>query len=133
MPTLQGLTTMVITADDVESAATWYAAALAAEPYYRQPQSGTALYIEFRLGPDEDELGIMHRGFAPAGSTGAGASTTYWHVEDVAAAVTDLVSRGAIAHEPVTRRGAEFVTASVVDPFGNVIGLMRSPHWASRH
>jgi hypothetical protein len=37
---------------------------------------------------------------------------------------------GATEHEPLTARGdAGFVTASVVDPFGNVLGDMQSPHY----
>jgi hypothetical protein len=29
----------------------------------------------------------------------------------------------------ITPRGEGFVTASVVDPFGNVIGIMANPHY----
>jgi hypothetical protein len=36
---------------------------------------------------------------------------------------------GAEPHQPVTERGEGFVTASVVDPFGNVLGIMRNPHY----
>lgn len=32
-------------------------------------------------------------------------------------------------YEPITRRGEGFVTASVVDPFGNVFGIMHNPHY----
>jgi catechol 2,3-dioxygenase-like lactoylglutathione lyase family enzyme len=32
-------------------------------------------------------------------------------------------------HEPATPRGEDFVTASVLDPFGNVLGLIQSPHY----
>ncbi len=53
----------------------------------------------------------------------------YWHVDDVAAAVDRAIALGATAHDPVTGREAGFVTGSVVDPFGNVLGLMHSPHW----
>ena len=68
MSTLTGLTTMVLTADDVAAAADWYADVLGISPYFRQPPEGEPAYIEFRIGPDEDELGIMSRGFAPPGS-----------------------------------------------------------------
>jgi hypothetical protein len=30
-------------------------------------------------------------------------------------------------------REAGFVTGSIVDPFGNVVGLMHSPHWLAGH
>ncbi|QLQ14507.1 MAG: VOC family protein [Micropruina sp.] len=132
MPTLKGMSTMVLTADDVDAAARWYADATGVDPYFRRPDTGPAAYAEFRLGPDDDEFGIMDRRFAP-GAAGLGTSVTYWVVDDVDAAVADLLARGAIAHEPVTVRGEGFVTASVVDPFGNLLGLMHNAHWAARH
>ena len=37
---------------------------------------------------------------------------------------------GAKEYQPLTPRGElGFVTASVVDPFGNVLGLMHNPHY----
>jgi predicted enzyme related to lactoylglutathione lyase len=133
MSTLRGLTTMVLTADDVEEAAAWYSGVLGIAPYFRQPPDGDPAYIEFRIGPDEDELGIMSRSYAPDGTPTGSSSVTYWFVDDVAEALADLVARGATVHAPVTPRGEEFVTASVTDPFGNVLGLMHSPHWLGRH
>ena len=32
----------------------------------------------------------------------------------------------------MTARGEGFVTASVVDPFGNLLGVMTNPHWTAR-
>lgn len=133
MIVLKGLTTMVLTAEDVESAGRWYAELLGAGPYFRQPPEGPAAYLEFRIGPDADELGIMDRDYSPDGTTGGSNSVTYWHVDDVEAALAGLLAHGAQPHMPVTPRGTEFVTASVTDPFGNVLGLMHSPHWAGRH
>ena len=43
-----------------------------------------------------------------------------------------LVELGATTYQPVTVRGEGFVTAAVVDPFGNVLGVMSNPHWAAR-
>jgi hypothetical protein len=37
---------------------------------------------------------------------------------------------GAKEYEPLTSRGeAGFITASVVDPFGNILGIMYNPHY----
>jgi hypothetical protein len=37
---------------------------------------------------------------------------------------------GAKEYEPLTSRGeAGFITASVVDPFGNILGIMHNPHF----
>jgi predicted enzyme related to lactoylglutathione lyase len=54
----------------------------------------------------------------------------YWHVDDVPATFERLLAMGAQEHLPITPRGEEgFVTASVVDPFGNVLGIMYNPHY----
>ncbi|GIH26315.1 hypothetical protein Aph01nite_46250 [Acrocarpospora phusangensis] len=53
----------------------------------------------------------------------------YWHVDDLDATVDRLLALGAKEYQPVTPREAGFVTASVVDPFGNVLGVMYSPHY----
>ena len=36
---------------------------------------------------------------------------------------------GAKEYEPLVQREAGFVTASVIDPFGNILGLMYNPHY----
>lgn len=37
---------------------------------------------------------------------------------------------GTTEYEPVTARGdSGFTTASVVDPFGNILGVMHIPHY----
>jgi hypothetical protein len=44
--------------------------------------------------------------------------------------IEKLLSMGAKEYEALMRRGeAGFVTASVVDPFGNVLGVMYNPHY----
>ena len=41
-----------------------------------------------------------------------------------------LLSMGAKEYLPITNQGdSGFVTASVVDPFGNVLGIMYNPHY----
>ena len=32
-------------------------------------------------------------------------------------------------HQPVLERGPGFVTASVIDPFGNLLGVMYNQHY----
>ena len=53
-----------------------------------------------------------------------------WHVDDTRAAFARLKELGAKEYDPITKRGETgFVTASVVDPFGNVLGIMYNPHY----
>lgn len=61
---------------------------------------------------------------------GPGGAILLWHVDDVEAALEKLKEMGAVEYDPVTRRGdSGFVTASVIDPFGNVLGIMSNPHY----
>jgi predicted enzyme related to lactoylglutathione lyase len=53
----------------------------------------------------------------------------YWHVDDVKTTQERLLSLGAKEFEPIVERGQGFVTASVIDPFGNVLGFMYNPHY----
>jgi predicted enzyme related to lactoylglutathione lyase len=128
---LQGLTNVSFWADDVVAARDWYADVLGIEPYFQNPEEGPLAYVEFRLGEPEDELGIIDRRYAPPqASHEPGGAIVYWHVDDVAATFARLLERGATEYQPVIERGtAGFITAAVVDPFGNVLGLMYSPHY----
>ena len=129
---LRGFATVNIWADDVPAAVDWYARVLGVEAYFQRPgPDGTPVYAEFRVGDFEAELGIIDRRFAPAGaSSGPGGAIIYWHVDDLKATVDDLLALGAKEFEPITPRGdLGFVTASVVDPFGNLLGVMYNPHY----
>jgi predicted enzyme related to lactoylglutathione lyase len=124
---LRGFATVNYWADDLQAAKEWYAELLGFDPYFERPG-----YCEFRVGDYEHELGLIDSRYAPEGSASEpGGAILYWHVDDVAAALQRLVSMmGAKEYEPLTRRGeAGFVTASVVDPFGNVVGIMYNPHY----
>jgi predicted enzyme related to lactoylglutathione lyase len=52
-----------------------------------------------------------------------------WHVDDLEGELERLLSLGATLLEQITERGAGFRTALVVDPFGNIIGIMNNPHY----
>ena len=111
---LRGFSTISLWADDVAAAVAWYAEFLGVDAYFtRSKPDGHLAYAEFRIGDYQDELGII-----------------YWHVDDLNATVERLLSMGAKEYQPITPRGeAGFVTAAVVDPFGNVLGVMYNPHY----
>jgi predicted enzyme related to lactoylglutathione lyase len=124
--TLRGLTTISFFAADLEKAGEWYTALLGVPPYFQVPGA----YLEFRIGDDEDELGIINAAYAPHDTTSAGGAIVYWHVDDLDATLARLQELGATVHEPKRDRGGNgFVTASVLDPFGNILGVMTNPHW----
>lgn len=124
---LRGMATMNIYADDLEAAKDWYTELLGIPPYYAVAGG----YYEFRIGDYQHELGIINRAYAPAGATNApGGAILHWHVDNVQATFDRLLELGAKEYEKITPRGeGDFITASVVDPFGNVLGIMSNPHY----
>lgn len=127
---LRGLTTVSFFAEDLEAARKWYTELLGIEPYFVRPVDGPPAYIEFRIGDYQHELGVIDRRYAPdASATGPGGAVVFWHVDDLTATFEKLLSMGAQEYEPPTDREAGFVTASVVDPFGNILGIMYNPHY----
>jgi predicted enzyme related to lactoylglutathione lyase len=122
---LRGLATISFWADDLAAAKQWYTELLGCEPYFERPG-----YIEFRLGDYQHELGIIDRRYAPAGSTTVpSGAVVYWHVDDVETTFKRLLAMGAKEYETLTERGEGFITASVVDPFGNILGIMYNQHY----
>lgn len=124
---LRGLTTVNFFAADHAAAKAWYSDLLGMEPYFDRPG-----YFEFRIGDYQHELGIIDSQYMPAlepkANRPAGAMI-YWHVEDVNAALEDLLARGATLHLAPREHGPGFVTASVIDPFGNILGIMFNQHY----
>ena len=128
---LRGVATISFWAADMVAAKKWYTQLLGLDPYFeRQGPGGQLAYMEFRLGDYQHELGIIHSDYAPQGAAaGPGGAVVYWHVEDIAATLEKVMAMGATEYEPLTKRGEGFITASVVDPFGNILGLMVNPHY----
>ena len=127
---LRGLTTVTFVAHDLAAAATWYTELLGVEPYFRRDVEGTPAYLEFRIGDYQHELGFVNARFAGPRAQEAGAgAVVYWHVDDVHGAFERLVALGASVHQEPIERGPGFVTASVVDPFGNLLGVMYNEHY----
>ena len=129
--TLRGLATTTFFAPDLTAARKWYAEFLGIDAYFAFPNTGAPAYIEFRIGDYEHELGFIDSKYAPKGpAAGPGGAVAYWHVDDIEAVFARLLAMGAKEYEPVTKRGESgFVTASVVDPFGNILGIMYNPHY----
>ncbi|MCU4988133.1 VOC family protein [Bacillus cereus] len=123
--TLRGLTTVSFWTDDLAAAKKWYAELLGIEPYFERPG-----YTEFRLGDYQHELGLIDSRYAPDGpATGPAGAVVYWHVDNVTETFKNLLSMGAKEYEAPTERGEGFITASVVDPFGNILGIMYNQHY----
>lgn len=125
---LRGMATISFYATDHEAAKKWYSEFLGMEPYFNVPG-----YAEFRVGDYQHELGIIDSKYAPEGATkGPGGAIAYWHVDDLKTTFDKLIKRGATPYQPITDHSGgngRFVTASVVDPFGNILGIMTNMHY----
>src|SRR4051812_18189592 len=122
---LRGLSTVSFYAADHEGAKRWYTELLGVEPYFDRPG-----YFEFRLGDYAAELGVIDARYAPpARSTAPGGAIVFWHVDDVRGTFARLLELGATQWEAPAERGEGFVTASVLDPFGNILGVMHNAHY----
>jgi predicted enzyme related to lactoylglutathione lyase len=127
----RGLTSFQAFVDDVGAAERWYSELLGIEPYFRSEDAGLPPgHVGFRVGDYQSELGVTDRKLAPDGlGTGPGGTVTYWQVGDVTAAFDRLLSMGAKPLQPPTELSRGFMIASVVDPFGNVLGLRFDPNF----
>jgi catechol 2,3-dioxygenase-like lactoylglutathione lyase family enzyme len=122
---LRGMSNVSYWAADHDAATAWYTDLLGMEPYYRMPG-----YCEWRVGDYGHELGLIDAQYSPTPVSDApGGAVLNWHVDDVQAAVDRLLELGATMREEIRDRGQGFVTAAVVDPFGNVLGVMTNPHY----
>ena len=115
MPRFLGLRTVIYHVSDLARARSWYAQATGIEPYYVGFNIGGC-----ELGLDPDPA---------SGSAGASGPTAYWGVPDADAAVAHLISVSAKLHQPVRDVGGGIRVAAVLDPFGNVLGVIENPHF----
>jgi len=119
-PNFLGLRTAIYHAPDLDKAKAWYSKILGITPYFDQP-----FYVGFNVGGYE--LGLDPD---PASkSEGAGGVTVYWGVADAEAALQRLLSLGATERTAVQEVGEGIRVATVLDPFGNVFGVIENPHF----
>jgi predicted enzyme related to lactoylglutathione lyase len=116
----QGLRTAIYHAPDLDKAKAWYSSVLGIAPYFDQP-----FYVGFNVGGYE--LGLDPDPSASPG--GPGGVTVYWGVADASAAFERLLSLGATSRTAVQEVGEGIKVATVLDPFGNVFGVIENPHF----
>ncbi len=127
---LRGMSTVSYYADDLAEARAWYAEFLGVDAYFeRSTPDGLLAYVEFRIGDYQAELGLVHRSFEVTPSASPAGEILYWAVDDLDATLARLAELGAKTHDEARFRGEGFVTASVIDPFGNILGVMTNTHY----
>lgn len=115
-----GLRTAIyhVTPDQLDRAKAWYAQLTGAAPYFDQP-----FYVGFNVGGFE--LGLL----PDDGNPGPGGSVAYWGTKDIVAEVVRLEGIGAKVLVPIQEVGGGIKTATLSDPFGNLVGVIENPHF----
>ena len=113
-----GLRTINYHVADLMAAKKWYALATGVEPYFDEP-----FYVGFNIGGFE--LGLDPD--PSSGMSGAGGTTAYWGVANAEVAVAKLVAGGATVRSAVREVGAGIKVGTVMDPFGNELGVIENP------
>jgi predicted enzyme related to lactoylglutathione lyase len=118
-PNFLGLRTAIYHVSDLTKARAWYSRVLGIEPYFDQP-----FYVGFDVGGYE--LGLDPDPSSPAA---AGGVVVYWGVSDADTALKRLLSLGAAERTDIQDVGEGIRVATVLDPFGNVFGVIENPHF----
>jgi predicted enzyme related to lactoylglutathione lyase len=115
----QGLRTVIYAVADIEKAKRWYADVLSQQPYFSQPY-----YVGFKVGGFELGLDPDTTGVKPGNN-----AVAYWGVSDAKAVHARLLALGARENKPLEEVADGVFVASVLDPFGNVVGIIENPHF----
>jgi uncharacterized protein len=111
---LKFVESVVLFVADIHAAARWYAELFDSSVQYENPQ------FAFVRTPG------LTLGFHPADAKcpgGVGGTTVYWEVDDLAATVAQLQSRGARLHRGPALTSLGAGAAMLIDPFGCTLGL----------
>lgn len=108
------LRTAIYQVNDMDKAKQWYVNVTGIQPYFDE-----AFYIGFNI--NGFELGL-HPG--KSATTNSKQALAYWTIVDIESCVKKLVETGAVILEEISDVGGGIKVASVVDPWGNVIGLI---------
>lgn len=126
-----GLRTCIYFVPDIAAATEWYTKMLGFQPYFNEPY-----YVGFNVGGYE--LGLhplpavasAEEGPAFAKATaGKETAETYWGVDDIQATFAHLLACGATAKAEPNHVGEEIWVATVKDPWGNILGIIKNPHF----
>ena len=113
-----GLRSLIYAVNDIDKAKAWYSQVLGKDPYFDHPA-----YVGFSVGGFE--LGLL----AENADSAPGSASGYWGVNDVDAEYARLLALGATEHTALQDVGDGVRLGTVLDPFGNVFGVIYNPHF----
>src|SRR5208283_432495 len=108
------LNRVVYTVSDIEQAKHWYRKILGKDPIFDSP-----FVVIFSIA----NFGLVLTPRANQVSKNDDGVVAYWGVDDVVAAYNQLLQSGATPHSEITTTVGGTRRASVLDPFGNVLGI----------
>ena len=120
---LLGLRSAFCYVDDIAAAKLWYTKVLGFPPYFDQP-----FYVGFNVGGFE--LGLSPDGGPDKGQGNSPrAYGAYWGVADVKSVYARLLELGAAPRGEIQDVGEGILIADVLDPWGNVFGIIQNPNF----
>jgi predicted enzyme related to lactoylglutathione lyase len=114
---LKGLRTVIYPAPNLKEAKAWYTEVLGEKPYFDEP-----FYVGFDVGGYE--LGLQ-----PDRNPGTQGSIVYWGVQNIQESWDKLIEMGATQDEEIMHVGGNVYVATVIDPFGNLLGIIQNPNF----
>ena len=116
----KALMTAIYHVNDLNKTKEWYTKVLGFGPYFDEP-----FYVGFEV--NGYELGLQpdakSDALKPAGSV------AYWGTDDPHAAYKKLLELEAKVHSEVQDVGEGILVGTVYDPFGNLFGVIKNPHF----
>jgi predicted enzyme related to lactoylglutathione lyase len=116
---IQGVRTVIYYVKDLEQAKAWYTQIFNKPPYFDEP-----FYVGFNI--EGFELGLQPDS---KGENFDNNIVAYWGVKDATTVYNEMLSKGCISNEPITDVGSGILLGTVIDPAGNVFGIIENPHF----
>ncbi len=120
MHKILGLRTVIYKVDDLNQGKEWYSKAFGQKPYFDEP-----FYVGFNIGGYE--LGLLP--IEEHEKVELGSETTYWGVENIEDSFKTVLNLGATEDEKPKDVGDGIIVASLIDLWGNKIGLIYNPYF----
>lgn len=117
---MKGLRTCTYRVSDLQKAKAWYSEAFGTQPYFDE-----AYYVGFDI--EGFELGLLPE--IERQGPGVGGATAYWGVDNLDAELSRFEGLGARLLAPKQDVGGGVLLATMLDPFGNEIGLIYNPNF----
>ncbi|GAA4245392.1 VOC family protein [Dactylosporangium darangshiense] len=116
MSEVLGVQTILHPVTDLEKAKAVYTALLGQEP-----TTDSEYYVGYEVAGQQ--IGLVPGG-GPQGMT---SPVAHWHVTDIEAKIAEVTAAGGTVKDSARNVGGGRLVATVVDPDGNVLGLVEDP------